>query len=116
VLAEQISTDDLNSQWHAMVAAPAMRRGRTPPKLVVIRSSYREFIGPFLEWIERLSAEHPDRWIAVVVPELTQRRWYHFLASRRAILLKSLLLLRGGRRLAIVTIPWYVPEEGDDTD
>jgi hypothetical protein len=110
VLTEDMDTDDLTRSWQDLVEEAARRRGCPPPKLIVLRSPYREFLGPFLQWIERLAATHPDQWVAVIVPELVHRRWYHFLLHRRATLLKTLLLLHGGRQLVIVNVPWY-PDE-----
>jgi len=110
VLTEDMDTDDLTRSWQDLVEEAARRHGCPPPKLIVLRSPYREFLGPFLQWIERLAATHPDQWVAVIVPELVHRRWYHFLLHRRATLLKTLLLLHGGRQLVIVNVPWY-PDE-----
>jgi amino acid transporter len=107
VLAEELGSDDLTHTWSALVEQPARCNGYPPPRLVVIRSAYREFFGPFIGWVEQTTASHPDRPIAVIVPELARRRWYHFLLNRRATLLKSLLLLHGGPRLVIVNTPWY---------
>jgi hypothetical protein len=111
VLAEDLGTEDLTDSWHTLVEEPARRAGYPPPRLVVIRSPYREFFGPFLQWTRQLTAAHPDRSIAVIVPEITHRHWYHFLLSRRATLLKSLLLLHGGQQLVVVNTPWYPDDD-----
>jgi hypothetical protein len=42
-----------------------------------------------------------------MVPEIVERRWYHFLFRHRTTLLKGLLLLRGGPQIMIITTPWY---------
>jgi hypothetical protein len=55
-------------------------------------------------------AQNPGRPIAVMIPELVQKRWYHVFFPHRTTLLKSLLLLHGGPQLIIVTTPWYTPE------
>jgi hypothetical protein len=107
VLAEDMDTQDLTKSWHDLVEEPARRRGCAPPTLVVLRSPYREFFGPFLHWIQQFTVAHHDDWVAVIIPELVHRRWYHFLLRRRATLLKSLLLLHGGRQIVIVNTPWY---------
>ena len=50
-----------------------------------------------------------DRQIAVLVPELVERHWYHFLLhNQRARLLKELLLLKGNQRIVVVDVPWYL--------
>jgi amino acid transporter len=108
VLAEELETEDLSKRWEQMVAGPVRAAGRTAPRLVVLPSPYREFFGPLLQHIENLAAEHRDRHIAVVVPELVERRWYHLLVPHRASLLRDLLLLRGGPQIVIIDTPWYV--------
>jgi hypothetical protein len=50
----------------------------------------------------------------VIIPELAHRRWYHFLLSRRATLLKSLLILHGGPQIVIVNTLWYPRAEMQD--
>jgi hypothetical protein len=55
--------------------------------------------------------------VAVLVPELIQRRWYHFLLrSHRSTVLKALLLLRGGPRVIVINTPWYIREGVSDPD
>jgi hypothetical protein len=112
VLADEAEDDQVAGQWPDVVERPVRETGRTPPRLVVVRSPYREFFGPFLQWTRETAASHPDRDIAVVVPELARRRWYHFLVSHRATLLKTLLLVHGGPRIMVVNTPWYLDTEG----
>ena len=81
-----------------------------PPKLVVMTSAYREFFGPLLDYTQQLTLEHRDRSIAVIVPELVEKKWYHFLVSHRTTLLKRLLLLKGGPQIVIINAPWYLRE------
>ena len=87
--------------------------GFDPPRLVVLPSDYREFFGPFLSYLRALSASDADRPIAVLVPELVRRRWYHFFVQSRATLLKALLLLEGGPRISVINTPWYLSDELD---
>lgn len=110
VLAEELKEQDLTQMWCELVEQPALECGVPAPKLVVVPSPYREFFGPLLDYVSRLAAEHPDRPIAVVIPELVQRRWYHLLFPHRTTLLRDLLLLRGGQQMVIVTTPWYVSD------
>ena len=50
-----------------------------------------------------------DRQIAVVISELIERRWYHYmLHNQRGEVLTGLLTLRGDRRIAVVNVPWYL--------
>jgi hypothetical protein len=74
----------------------------------VLPSAYREFFTPLLNYLRQLAKTDPSRSIAVIVPELVEKRWYHFLFRHRATLLKGLLLLRGGPQVVIISAPWYV--------
>jgi amino acid transporter len=95
--------------WHTEVEQPARARGLQPPELVVVRSPYRFVIQPILNHVLALEKGHPDRIIAVVIPEVVERSWYyHFLHNQRGKLLAALLLLRGDRRIVIVNVPWYL--------
>lgn len=87
---------------------PARQAGGAVPKLVVVRSPYREFFGPLLEYVNKLSRQHRQRQIAVIVPELVEKRWYNFLFRHRATLLRELLLLHGGPQIVVVSAPWYM--------
>jgi amino acid transporter len=110
ILAEEMKTEDLTGCWDKLVEEPARQAGHAVPRLVVVSSAYREFYGPLLEYLGKVSAEYPDRTIAVMVPEIVDRRWYSILLRQRATLLKGLLLMRGGPRLVIITIPWHLDE------
>jgi hypothetical protein len=58
-----------------------------------------------------LERTHEDKIIAVVIPNVVERRWYHyFLHNQRGELLSVLLLVKGDRRIAIVNVPWYLKE------
>jgi hypothetical protein len=64
---------------------------------------------PLLNYVTELEAKHPDRQIAVVVPELIDKRWYHaWLHDHHAALIKTLLLLRGGPQIVVIAVPFYV--------
>ena len=89
---------------------PARAAGHKPPFLTVVDSSYREFFGPLLRALQELGEEYPDRIIAIMIPEIVERRWYHFFFRHRTTLLKALLLLRGGPRIALITTPWYIAD------
>jgi len=114
VVAVQVLTDegmqhDLTRRWHHLAEAPARRAGRRPPRLVVLRSEYRQLFAPLLRFVDDLVRAHPDRHVAVIVPELVERRWYHaFLHTHASSVLKALLLYRGGPQIVIVSTPWYL--------
>jgi amino acid transporter len=114
VLTEDMKLDDLTGCWQALVEEPARKAGLPAPRLVVLPSVYREFFGPFLAYLRKLSASEPERPITVLVPELVRRKWYHFFVQSRATLLKALLLLEGGPQISVLNTPWYLADEIDE--
>jgi amino acid transporter len=109
VLASHQGENDLSKAWSACVEDPSRSAGLPPPKLVVLRSPFREVINPLLEHVQRLAKIHPGRAIAVIVPQLVERRWYHaVLHSHTATILEGLLLLRGGPQIVVIETPWYL--------
>ena len=102
-------TEDFQRRWCQLVEDPALELGVLPPKLTVVQSPYRMLFGPILSFIEKIEMENPDRHIAVLVPELVERRWGHyFLHNQRAAVLKALLLVRGNQRINVINVPWYI--------
>ncbi len=113
LLAENQGEEDLSSVWRTRVEEPCRQARVSIPKLVVLRSPYREVLEPLVRHVERLTRAHPGRPVVVIVPELVQRRWYHaLLHSHTSTLLKALLVQRGGPQVLVVSAPWYVA--GDD--
>jgi hypothetical protein len=103
--------DTLASQWGALVEEPARQAGLAGPGLVVLKSPYRFVIRPILEYVLDLERTHPGRQIAVLIPELVERRWYlNLLHNHRSAVLKALLLFQGDRRITVINIPWYLAE------
>jgi hypothetical protein len=98
----------LRKDWARLVEEPARRAGLNPPKLEIVQSPYRYVIGPLLDFVLATEKKYPDRQIAVLLPNLVERHWYHnFLHNQRAELLTAFLLFRGDRRIIIVNVPWY---------
>ncbi len=94
--------------WQRDVEEPAKRAGRVAPRLVVLPSPYRFVITPILDYILELERTNPGRQIAVLIPELVERHWYHyFLHNQRAEWLRALLLAKGNQRVFLVNVPWY---------
>jgi hypothetical protein len=62
-----------------------------------------------LNYILEVARKSPGRQVAVLIPELVERRWYHyFLHNQRALWLKALLLVRGNPRIIVINVPWYL--------
>jgi hypothetical protein len=109
---EDKAASDLRNQWAEDVETPARDAGLPAPRLVVIRTPYRRFTVPLLNFIDELGDEHPDREIAVLVPSLVKRHWWQFLLDNyRAEILRAALMRRGDRRIVVVNIPWYLDDE-----
>jgi len=102
-------TSALQDNWNRLVAEPVARAGGTPPNLVNLASPYRLIIRPILDYVLDMEAKNPGRQIAVIVPELVERHWYHYpLHNQRAELLKALLLVKGSRNIVLINVPWYI--------
>ena len=102
-------TSELKENWQRLVADPVKNAGGTPPTLVILDSPFRLVIKPILEYVTKMEADNPGRQIAVIVPELVERHWYHYLLhSQRAELLKALLLIKGSRNIVLISVPWYI--------
>ncbi len=96
------------------IEKPVQQAGLPPPQVVVLHSPYRFVILPILEYILDLERQHPERQIAVLVPELVERRWiYYLLHNQRSNVLKVLLYLKGDRRIVVINVPWYLHEKGE---
>ena len=109
VLAEGRAVDDLGREWSRAVEKPARGAGLPVPQLSVVRSRYRQVTDPLLDFVHRLAARDRSRFVAVLVPELVEPRWYHYLLfSHTATALKMMLLFRGGPQVVVMNAPWYL--------
>ncbi len=101
--------DEVRDMWQRNVVGPMLESGKTVPELVLLSSPYRFVITPLVEYILKIERDHPDRQIAVLVPELVVKHWWQTpLHNQRAQLLKLLLLVRGNQRIMVINIPWYL--------
>ena len=92
--------------------APATEAGFPAPPLNVVKSPYRFVVNPIVDFILELEQKHPDRQIAVVVPELVEHHWYQYLLhNQRPKWLKALLLLKGSSHIVLITVPWRLTRE-----
>jgi amino acid transporter len=95
--------------WKSFVEAPLTAQGLPVPRLVTLKSPFRHVISPIVDYVLQVAGRNDGRRIAVIVPELVEHHWYHYLLhDNRAELLKALLLLRGDQRIVIITVPWYL--------
>jgi hypothetical protein len=110
VLTDDPDRTDLRPLWQELVVDPLRVQGLPPPQLATVPSQYRELFTPLLDYVQRTAAAHPRRFVAVHVPELVPRRWYHRLFRTRPMLLKALLRHRGGAQVVILDAPWHLAE------
>ncbi len=111
ILTQDTTICELTPVWEELVAGPARAAGKSVPQLVLRRSTYRQFFGPLIDYVEKLRDDHPNRDIVVIVPDLVVRHWYHaFLHNNRGILLKGLLRMRGGPRVVVIDTPFYLTD------
>jgi amino acid transporter len=96
-------------EWSRYVEQPTKQAGVATPQLVVLPSPYRLILAPIVDYALEAERNFPSQQIAVLIPELVQRRWYHYLLhNKRASVLKALLLLRGNQRIVVINVPWYL--------
>lgn len=103
------ASKELKAIWQEDIAAPIQRERGFVPDLVILPSPYRLILLPFLDFIAKLERDNPESQIAVLVPELVVSKWWQTpLHNHRAQLLKVLLLFRGGGRVLVINVPWYL--------
>ncbi len=103
--------DEFCRDWARFADAPARAAGLPPPELAVIDSPYRLVLTPILDYVLELEKHNSGRQIAVLLPELVEHHWIHYLLhNQRAEILKTWLLLKGNQRIVIVSVPWYLKD------
>jgi hypothetical protein len=106
VLTEDVPKEDLSKHWDELVVEPAREAGFKPPAIEVLHSKYRQELRPVVNFVRELVRKNPGRTVGVVVPEVVERKWYHYFLNY-ATLLRGMLLLRGNPRIVVMTMPWY---------
>jgi amino acid transporter len=96
-------------EWSRYVEQPTKQAGVATPQLVVLPSPYRLILAPIVDHVLEAERANPGQQIAVLIPELVERHWYHHLFhNKRASVLKALLLVRGNQRIVVINVPWYL--------
>jgi hypothetical protein len=76
---------------------------------VILHSPYRLVTTPIFRYVLEMESKHPDRQIAVLVPEIVEWRWYYyFLHNQRATALRVLLYAKGTGRIVVISVPSYM--------
>lgn len=103
------SCEEIKQIWQRDVAAPLTQSGHAVPSLVILPSPFRYVLPPLVDYVLKVEHDHPERQIAVLIPELMVKHWWQTpLHNQRAQLLKLLLLVRGNKRIIVIYIPWYL--------
>jgi amino acid transporter len=102
-------TENLRSQWADLVEKPARAAGLGVPKLVILDSPYRFIVKPIVDYAMQQQMSHPDRNITMLIPELVESHWYHYLLhNNRPEAIRALLLFNGNQRITVVSIPYHL--------
>lgn len=111
VKTETSSIEDLSDNWELLIANPARKHRIAQPKLVILHSEYRQFLNPFVEFVKKLEAEHPDRDIAVVIPDLIMSHWYEgLLHNNRGTFLRMSLRAECSDRVVVINTPFHLQD------
>jgi amino acid transporter len=109
VKTETSTIEDLSDNWELLIANPARRNRIAQPKLVILTSQFREFLNPFVGFIHKLTKEHPDRDIAVVIPDLIMSHWYEgVLHNNRGTFLRYVLRAQCSDRVVVIGTPFHL--------
>ena len=102
-------TESLCRNWNRLVEAPAKEANLPVPELVLLKSPFRFVVKPIVEYALDVEKENAEKHVAVILPELVERRWYYlFLHNNRSSALKALLYFRGSQRISVISIPWHL--------
>ena len=112
IAGDETAMATLEDGWKTLVVDPAKAAGKPAPKLIVMYSPYSRLYTPLKEAVTELRSVHPDRDIAVIIPQLIGTRWYHVLLhNQTGILFEAYLRLSGFRKVIVINVPWYLTTE-----
>ena len=101
----------LHDNWARYVETGFRQAGLQPPELTTVPSPFRFVIVPIVQFVLKLSREHPDRRIVVIIPELVEERWYeYFLHNQRGRLLEWALMVYGNQRIFSLSSPYHLAD------
>ncbi len=108
IAADELRLQAIEDDWGKFVSDPCREAGVAAPKLVVVTSPYRRLYSTLTEFLAEMARTHPGRPVTVVVPELIERRWYHYLLhNQTAAIIKGYLYFSGLEQVAVLNVPWY---------
>ncbi|MEA2639398.1 MAG: hypothetical protein QOF51_792 [Chloroflexota bacterium] len=75
--------------------------------LTIIESPYRSLVGPLLAYVDAMHAQHPDKTLTVILPEMVPAHWWEqALHNQTALRLKAALLFRPG--IVVANVPYHL--------
>ncbi len=99
----------LQAVWSQCVEGPCGASRRAAPRLEVVAAPFRDLHHRLIELAAEQKAAHPERRIAVMIPELVKTRWWQgLLHVGAAHTLRERLLHDGDPELMIISAPWRV--------
>ncbi|HEX9983863.1 MAG TPA: amino acid permease [Thermoanaerobaculia bacterium] len=108
IYADAEQGDALKNAWRQHVEEPLANAGKAPVPLVCVASPYRRLFTPLLDYLDEFRKQRAGM-IAVILPDLVEGRWWEYLLhTHRANVLRSMLLLKGNQRVAVISVPWYL--------
>lgn len=108
---DQDTAQSLRQRWQVNVAEPARAAGLTPPKLLWLDAKHRNFITPWLQLIQSLQTQSPERPLMILIPELAKRHgWQYLLHIHHGWRLRRALRRQSGTHLtvAVANLPLHV--------
>jgi amino acid transporter len=76
-------------------------------QLTIIESPFRSLVGPLLAYIDAMHAQHPDKTLTVILPEMVPAHWWEqVLHNQTALRLKAALLFRPG--IVVADVPYHL--------
>ncbi len=107
---DEVGEDTANG-WQSQLNAAADRQRKPHPRVLSVPSPFRFITTPIVNAVVRMQGEFPGRRVALVLPDLIATHWYHYLLhNHRATAIRGILLMRGVSNIAIINVPWYLPE------
>jgi amino acid transporter len=76
-------------------------------QLTIIESPFRSLVGPLLAYIDAMHAQHPEKTLTVILPEMVPAHWWEqVLHNQTALRLKAALLFRPG--VVVADVPYHL--------
>ncbi|HEX7702101.1 MAG TPA: hypothetical protein VF403_15295 [Kofleriaceae bacterium] len=109
IKTETSTTEDFSDNWELLIASPARKARIAEPKLVTLTSAYRQFFTPFVDYVVKLSADNPDRDIAVVIPDLIMSHWWEgIFHNNRGSVLRALIRARCTDHVVVISTLFHL--------